>query len=121
MFVKYALAYIVLPGGFGTLDELSEAITLIQTHKIKPFPVILVGRDYWKGLMDWINSTLLVQEHVSAKEIEIIKQMDDIDPDRQDYRRHQGYNDVGVVKTDFHTMLNEELSCRIECDYVWYH
>jgi uncharacterized protein (TIGR00730 family) len=79
MFVKYALAYIVLPGGFGTLDELSEAMTLIQTHKIKPFPVILVGKEYWQGLMDWINGTLLKYENISPKDIEIIKQMDDID------------------------------------------
>jgi uncharacterized protein (TIGR00730 family) len=79
MFVKYALAYIVLPGGFGTLDELSEAITLIQTHKIKPFPVILVGKEFWAGLMDWINTTVLEWDHISPKDIEIIKQMDDID------------------------------------------
>jgi uncharacterized protein (TIGR00730 family) len=79
MFVKYALAYVVLPGGFGTLDELSEAITLIQTHKIKPFPVILVGRDYWKGLMDWINSTMLKYENISPADIGIIRQMDNVD------------------------------------------
>jgi hypothetical protein len=79
MFVKYALAYIVLPGGFGTLDELSEAITLIQTHKIKPFPVILVGKEFWGGLMDWINGTVLERDHITSKEIEIIKQMDDVD------------------------------------------
>jgi uncharacterized protein (TIGR00730 family) len=79
MFVKYALAYIVLPGGFGTLDELSEAITLIQTHKIKPFPVILVGKEFWGGFLDWITSTVLVEDRISAGDIEIIKQMDDID------------------------------------------
>jgi len=79
MFVKYALAYIVLPGGFGTLDELSEAITLIQTHKIKPFPVILVGGDYWTGFLDRIKSTVLKYENISPADIEIIRQMDDID------------------------------------------
>ncbi len=79
MFVKYAMAYIVLPGGFGTLDELSEAITLIQTHKIKPFPVILVGRDYWKGLLDWIGSTMLKYENIAPADIGIIKQIDDVD------------------------------------------
>jgi uncharacterized protein (TIGR00730 family) len=79
MFVKYALAYIVLPGGFGTMDELSEAITLIQTHKIKPFPVILVGRDYWKGFLDWITSTVLKYENISPADIGIIKQIDDVD------------------------------------------
>jgi uncharacterized protein (TIGR00730 family) len=79
MFVKYALAYIVMPGGFGTLDELFEAITLIQTHKIKPFPVILVGTNYWKGLVDWIGGTLLPEERISPKDVEIIKPMDDVD------------------------------------------
>jgi uncharacterized protein (TIGR00730 family) len=79
MFVKYALAYVVMPGGFGTLDELFEAITLIQTHKIKPFPVILVGTKYWKGLMDWISGTMLPEEKISPKDVEIIKQMDDVD------------------------------------------
>ena len=55
MFVKYATAYIILPGGFGTLDELFEAVTLIQTHRIQPFPLILVGLDYWAGLIGWIK------------------------------------------------------------------
>ena len=62
MFVKYSIAFVILPGGFGTLDELFEAITLIQTRKIKPFPVILVGKDYWKGLLDWIGDTLLTRK-----------------------------------------------------------
>ena len=55
MFVKYAMAYVIMPGGFGTLDELFEAVTLIQTHRIRPFPVILVGTDHWSGLTDWIR------------------------------------------------------------------
>jgi uncharacterized protein (TIGR00730 family) len=57
MFVKYAVAYIILPGGFGTMDELFEALTLIQTSRIKPFPVILLGKDYWKDLISWIKKT----------------------------------------------------------------
>src|SRR5579862_8508221 len=56
MFVKYSIAFVILPGGFGTLDELFEGITLIQTRKIKPFPVILVGKEYWKGLLDWVGT-----------------------------------------------------------------
>ena len=56
MFVKYSQGFVVMPGGFGTLDELFEAITLIQTHKIGKFPIILVGTDFWKGLIDWIKS-----------------------------------------------------------------
>jgi uncharacterized protein (TIGR00730 family) len=61
MFVKYAVAYIILPGGFGTLDELFEALTLIQTSRIKPFPVILLGKDYWKDLISWIKKSMLVK------------------------------------------------------------
>jgi uncharacterized protein (TIGR00730 family) len=77
MFVKYAVAYIILPGGFGTLDELSEAITLIQTHKIKPFPVILVGSKYWKGLIDWIKEVVLKEGKISATDLEILQLIDE--------------------------------------------
>jgi uncharacterized protein (TIGR00730 family) len=61
MFVKYAVAYVILPGGFGTMDELFEALTLIQTSRIKPFPVILLGKDYWKDLVSWIKKTMLIK------------------------------------------------------------
>jgi uncharacterized protein (TIGR00730 family) len=77
MFVKYAVAYIIFPGGFGTLDELFEAITLIQTEKIKPFPVILVGTDHWQGLLDWIKGALLKAQHVCPEDLEIIQVIDD--------------------------------------------
>ncbi len=63
MFVKYAQGFVVMPGGFGTLDELFEALTLIQTKKIGRFPIVLVGRTYWSGLMDWIKSTMLEAEN----------------------------------------------------------
>lgn len=77
MFVKYSQGFIVLPGGFGTLDELFEALTLIQTHKIGRFPIVLVGTDYWKGLMDWINQTLLRESgNVSEKDLQIFKLVD---------------------------------------------
>jgi uncharacterized protein (TIGR00730 family) len=80
MFVKYAQGFIVLPGGFGTLDELFEAITLIQTHKIGRFPIILVSRKYWTGLMDWVKTTLLEEEAtVSAKDLELIQIVDTAD------------------------------------------
>ena len=77
MFIKYALAYIIMPGGFGTLDELFEAVTLIQTQRIKPFPVILVGSDYWDGLMDWIKNRLLEDQCISSEDLDILQILDD--------------------------------------------
>ncbi len=80
MFVKYAQGFIVLPGGFGTLDELFEALTLIQTKKLGKFPVILVGTAYWTGLLDWIKSTLLEKENnISSKDLDLIKIVDSAD------------------------------------------
>jgi uncharacterized protein (TIGR00730 family) len=77
MFVKYAVAYIIMPGGFGTLDELFEAVTLIQTSRIKPFPVILMNSKYWKGLIEWIKETLLKEKAVSESDLDIINVTDD--------------------------------------------
>jgi uncharacterized protein (TIGR00730 family) len=79
MFVKYAQGFIVFPGGFGTLDEFFEAITLIQTHKVSRFPVILVGTDYWAGLVEWIKNTLISNETISPEDIEIFHLTDDVD------------------------------------------
>ena len=79
MFIKYAQAYVGMPGGFGTLDEIFEAITLIQTKRIKPFPVILVGTDYWSGLLDWIKDTLLKKQLISAEDIDLVRLTDDPD------------------------------------------
>ncbi len=77
MFVKYAVAYIIVPGGFGTMDELFEALTLIQTQKIKPFPVILVGSEYWKGLLDWLKAVVLKEEKISMNDLDIFQVVDD--------------------------------------------
>jgi uncharacterized protein (TIGR00730 family) len=77
MFVKYAVAYIILPGGFGTMDELLESVTLIQTHKIKPFPVILVGTSYWKGFLDWIKEVVLNEGKISPADLEILQLIDE--------------------------------------------
>ena len=72
MFVKYAQGFIVLPGGVGTLDELFEAITLIQTEKIGKFPIVLVGKKYWEGLIDWIKTTMLEKEqNISKKDLKL--------------------------------------------------
>ncbi len=79
MFVKYAQAYIGMPGGLGTLDEIFEALTLIQTKRIKPFPVILVGSDYWSGLIDWIRNTLLASHYISAQDTDLFTVLDDPD------------------------------------------
>ncbi len=70
MFVKYAQGFIVLPGGFGTLDELFEAITLIQTQKIGHFPIILVGKDFWGGLIEWFKNTLLKEKNISQEDLD---------------------------------------------------
>jgi len=77
MFVKYATAYIIMPGGFGTLDEFTEAITLIQTRKIQPFPVILVGEEFWKGLLDWMNSILLPRGMIDPQDLSMLKVLDE--------------------------------------------
>jgi uncharacterized protein (TIGR00730 family) len=79
MFIKYAQAYVGMPGGFGTLDEIFEALTLIQTKRIRPFPVILVGSDYWKSLWDWIESTLLKRKLISPEDMDLVTIVDDPD------------------------------------------
>jgi len=77
MFVKYAVAYIILPGGFGTMDELLESITLIQTQKIRPFPVILVGSNYWRGLLDWIKEVVLKEGKITSADLDILQLIDE--------------------------------------------
>jgi uncharacterized protein (TIGR00730 family) len=79
MFVKYAQAYVGMPGGFGTMDEIFESLTLIQTRRIKPFPVILVGKDYWSGLLDWIQGTLLAGKYISPHDLDYVTIIDDPD------------------------------------------
>jgi uncharacterized protein (TIGR00730 family) len=77
MFVKYSDAFIIMPGGFGTLDELFEALTLIQTAKIRNFPVVLVGREYWAGLMDWIRDVQLPAGAISPEDVDLLRITDD--------------------------------------------
>ncbi|MCB0516286.1 MAG: TIGR00730 family Rossman fold protein [Chitinophagales bacterium] len=79
MFVKYAQAFILMPGGFGTLDELFESITLIQTEKIARVPVILVGVSYWSGLMDWIKTTMLTHKNISPNDLNLFTLTDNVD------------------------------------------
>jgi uncharacterized protein (TIGR00730 family) len=76
MFVKYSQGFIVMPGGFGTLDELFEAITLIQTHKIAKFPIILVGKKYWTGLIDWVKDVMLTEKNINPNDMELLQVVD---------------------------------------------
>src|SRR5699024_588738 len=79
MLVKYSQCFVVMPGGFGTLDELFEAMTLIQTLKIDRFPIILVGTKYWSGLIDWITNTLITEGMISPEDIDLFHIVDDAD------------------------------------------
>jgi uncharacterized protein (TIGR00730 family) len=79
MFVKYAQGFVVMPGGVGTLDELFEAYTLIQTNKVNKFPIILVGRSYWSGLIDWIKNTVLKEKNISPEDLDLFELVDTLD------------------------------------------
>lgn len=79
MFVKYARGFIVLPGGFGTMDELFEAMTLVQTQKVTAFPIILIGRDYWGGLLTWLRETMVAEGKASAQDLQLFQVVDDVD------------------------------------------
>ena len=78
MFVKYAQAFVCLPGGFGTLDELFEALTLVQTMKVTKFPVVLLGRAYWGGLHDWLNDTVRASGKIGEKDLALLHLTDDV-------------------------------------------
>jgi uncharacterized protein (TIGR00730 family) len=92
MFVKYADAFIILPGGFGTLDELFEALTLIQTGKVRHFPVVLVDSAYWQGLVDWARSTLLRDGAINEADLALLQMTDDPD---EVVRIVQAFSDAG--------------------------
>jgi uncharacterized protein (TIGR00730 family) len=79
MLVKYASAFIIMPGGLGTLDEMTEVLTLIQTQTIKPFPILLYGRGYWQGFLDWLKDTSLKQGYINAKDFALLRVFDKID------------------------------------------
>ncbi|MBA2559079.1 MAG: TIGR00730 family Rossman fold protein [Propionibacteriales bacterium] len=79
MFVKYAQGFIALPGGFGTFDEIFEAVTLVQTQKVTSFPIVLLGTSYWGGLIDWIRGVVLAGGKVSDKDLELLRLTDDVD------------------------------------------
>ena len=79
MFVKYSQGFVVLPGGFGTLDELFEALTLAQTGKVTSFPVVLLGVSYWSGLIDWLRATALAQGTIKQSDLDMLRLTDDVD------------------------------------------
>ena len=79
MFVKYAQAFVVLPGGFGTMDELFEALTLVQTGKVTRFPVVLMGRDYWRGLIDWLRDSMAAEGKIGPTDLDLICLTDDVE------------------------------------------
>ncbi|WP_425466729.1 TIGR00730 family Rossman fold protein [Pigmentiphaga humi] len=93
-FVKFALAYVVLPGGFGTLDELFEALTLVQTNKSRRMPIILVGSDYWSGLLEWIRAQPLAHGLISPADPDLVRLLDDPDAVVNaifDFYQHEGF------------------------------
>jgi uncharacterized protein (TIGR00730 family) len=79
MFVKYSQGFVVLPGGLGTFDELFEALTLVQTQKVTSFPIVLMGTDYWRGLLDWLRDTVLAEGKISAQDLEMLTPTDDVE------------------------------------------
>jgi uncharacterized protein (TIGR00730 family) len=105
MFVKYAQGFVVLPGGFGTLDELFEALVLVQTHKVTSFPIVLLGRDYWQGLLDWIRGPVLTRGMISAPDLELLIVTDDVDEavsllaDSRDQRAHERHSAQATAAT----------------------
>lgn len=79
MLVKYATAFIIMPGGLGTLDELTEILTLMQTHKIRPFPVVLFNSNYWKGFLDWLHTSVLTEGFISEEDFSLLRVCDETD------------------------------------------
>lgn len=88
MFIRYAQGYVFLPGGFGTLDELFEALTLIQTHKIRSFPIYLMGKEYWDNLIGWMAETLIKHETISLEDLQMINITDDPEEVAHGIERH---------------------------------
>jgi len=88
MFIRYAKGYVFLPGGYGTMDELFEALTLIQTQKIHPFPIYLMGKSYWKGLMDWIETTVIENGCISPSHLQLMVITDDPEEVANGIERH---------------------------------
>ena len=102
MLVKYATAFIIIPGGLGTLDELTEVLTLMQTHKMRPFPVILFGSSYWKGFLDWLQSTVLNKGFISEEDLDLLMICDEpevaVEAVQRWYTRHEMIGQKALAK-----------------------
>jgi hypothetical protein len=108
MFVKYSVGYVVMPGGFGTVDELFEALTLIQTEKAYPFPVILFGRRYWEGLVEWIRSSLLASGAITARDLELLQIVDSADETLAALEKHLQWK-ADQIRASGAAAVNEKL------------
>ncbi len=99
MFIRYAQAYVFLPGGMGTLDELFEALTLMQTNKIKPFPIFLMGKNYWEGLIDWLRNSAFKEKYIIESDFERLQLTDDPDFVAAEIEKH--FKQAGGELTTF--------------------
>lgn len=106
MFVRFAVAYVVMPGGFGTLDELMEALTLIQTRKSRQFPVILVGSSFWAGLIDWLKDRLVGEQMINPEDINLIQVIDDPDQVVEAIFRHYETRGFAPLPAERELLLN---------------
>ena len=100
LFVKHAVGFVIFPGGYGTLDELFEALTLVQTGKMEPFPVVLVGVDYWQGLVDWMTQRMLAQGCISPDELNLFQLVDTSDEAAQIILSHIHAESAKLVVSD---------------------
>ena len=106
MFVRFASAYVVMPGGFGTLDELMEALTLIQTGKARKIPLILVGTDFWKGMIDWFKEKLVTEKMVEPEDIQLIQLIDEPKQVVEAIFKHYEARPFGPLPNEHELMLN---------------
>lgn len=88
MFVKNAVGFVIFPGGFGTMDELFEALTLVQTQKVEPFPIVLLGRDYWQGLLEWMKGAMVEQKCIDTEELDLFSVVDSVQDVRDILKDH---------------------------------
>ena len=102
MLVKYASAFIIMPGGLGTLDELTEVLTLMQTHKIKPFPVVMFKTEYWEGFLEWLKGTVLARDFIDEDDLDLLRVCDSIDEAveavKRWYEKHEVVGKKAVTK-----------------------